>query len=147
MQDSFPPPMLLPELLKPQDPRPSWTHRQVCKAPLPAADSDITHACARLHRERWESLLRGWISPKPSRFPESAPPHAKNSSCPNVPVPPPQIPCTLLQFTILNTFPQLPLQGQRERSAYVSITAQELGFLAKNKKSRGRQSGQMTPGI
>lgn len=30
-------------------------------------------------------------------------------------------------------FPRLPLQGQRERSAYVSITAQELGFLAKDK--------------
>lgn len=46
------------------------------------------------------------ISPTPSRFPESAPPGAKNSSCPNVPVPPPQSPCTLLQFTILSTFPQ-----------------------------------------
>lgn len=111
-------------------------------APSATAHGRLRHnsrGCC-LHLERWNSLLCGPPSPGPSGFWEWTSAH-QGFILPKFVSHPPQIPCTLLQFTSVNTSPWLPLQGQRE-SAYVSIRAEKLGFMKKRKRNKERKTVQ-----
>lgn len=83
-----PPPSNTTRVVKPtrktrKTQRPVWTHRQVPKAPLPPADSDITHTCAVVSG-KMEQFARWADQPGPSGFGESAPEHAEGSSPPDL---------------------------------------------------------------
>ena len=133
-----PPPMLPPERQSPGGRRrAAWTRGQVLRAPLPPADSDITHTRAvvpgkggtvrgvgraarpfRARRERtWAS--RGLTSPPGLSV--------------ALPIP------IMLQFTIVLASPGPPLQGQRA-SAYVSITAGELRLWKQFNRTKSQTS-------